>query len=419
MADRKILIIDLKSFYASCECAMRGLDPFRVNLVVADKERGNGTICLAVSPALKALGVPNRCRLFEIPKDIKYIAAKPRMKKYIEYSANIYAIYLKYFSKEDIYVYSIDEAFIDVTDYLKLYKTDELSLAKKLIKEIRDELSLIATCGIGPNLFLAKVALDIISKKSSDNIGIITHEIYDNEIIYHEPLTDFWSIGHGTAKRLAKYKVFNMYQLRLLEDDILKREFGVKGAILKEHAFGVEETTIKEIKAYKPKGKSITEGQVLFQDYTFEEGIVVVKEMALQLIMQLLDKKLCCKTIGISMRYSKDELFHGSGESYTFLTHTNSPEEITNKFVELYEESFIRGQYLRGLNLGLSGLIKEENKDFTLFNLDKDQKDYDMAKAMLEIRKKYGQTSVIKASSLDEKATALIRAKLIGGHNSE
>ena len=207
------LCIDLKTFYASVECVERKLDPFSTNLVVADESRGKGTICLAVSPKMKMLGVKNRCRLYEIPPNIKYIIAKPRMKKYIEYSANIYAIYLKYLSKEDIYVYSIDEAFLDVTKYLKFYKKDEIELAKTILKDIYDTYKLTATVGIGTNLYLAKVALDIMSKHTPTNIGYLDEEKYKLKLWHHKPLTDFWQIGKGIERRLNKRRIYDMYDI--------------------------------------------------------------------------------------------------------------------------------------------------------------------------------------------------------------
>ena len=221
------LCIDLKTFYASVECVERGLDPFNTNLVVADPERGKGTICLAISPKMKMLGVKNRCRIFEIPPTIKYIVATPRMKKYIEYSANIYAIYLKYFSKEDIHVYSIDEAFMDVTQYLKLYKLNPIDLAKKIIKDIFKTYGITATAGIGTNMYLAKIALDITAKHNPNNIGYLDEEKYKKELWHHKPLSDFWQIGRGIERRLNKMRIFDMYDIAHTTQKRLYKEFGV------------------------------------------------------------------------------------------------------------------------------------------------------------------------------------------------
>src|SRR5574344_1609470 len=211
--DKIYLCIDLKTFYASVECVERGLDPFITNLVVADPSRGSGGICLAISPAMKALGIHNRCRIFEIPKDVKYITALPRMKKYIEYSANIYGIYLKYIAKEDIHVYSIDEVFMDVTNYLSLYKLTALELAKKIMKDIFDTTGITATAGIGTNLYLTKIALDITAKHVESHIGYLDEEKYKKELWHHQPLTDFWAVGRGITKRLERLNIHDMYDI--------------------------------------------------------------------------------------------------------------------------------------------------------------------------------------------------------------
>ena len=273
------LCIDLKTFYASVECVERGLAPFNTNLVVADPDRAKGTICLAVSPKMKMLGVKNRCRVFEIPPNIKYIMATPRMKKYIEYSANIYGIYLKYFSKDDIHVYSIDEAFIDVTNYLRLYKVDAIDLAKMVIKDIFKTYGITATAGIGTNMYLAKIALDITAKHSSTNIGFLDEEKYKKELWHHRPLSDFWQIGKGIERRLNKMRIFDMYDIAHTDQKRLYKEFGVNAEYLIDHSFGRETCTIADIKKYKPKTNSITNSQVLFEDYSFDKARLVLKEM--------------------------------------------------------------------------------------------------------------------------------------------
>ena len=276
---RYYLCIDLKTFYASVECVERGLDPFNTNLVVADPDRGKGTICLAVSPKMKMLGVKNRCRVFEIPPNIKYIMATPRMKKYIEYSANIYGIYLKYFSKDDIHVYSIDEAFMDVTNYLKLYKVNAIELAKTIIKDIFKTYGITATAGVGTNMYLAKIALDITAKHSSTNIGYLDEEKYKKELWHHRPLSDFWQVGKGIERRLNKMRIFDMYDIAHTDPKKLYKEFGVNAEYLIDHSFGKESCTIADIKKYKPKTNSITNSQILFEDYSFEKARIVLKEM--------------------------------------------------------------------------------------------------------------------------------------------
>ena len=273
------LCIDLKTFYASVECVERGLDPFNTNLVVADPDRGKGTICLAVSPKMKMLGVKNRCRVFEIPPNIKYIMATPRMKKYIEYSANIYGIYLKYFSKDDIHVYSIDEAFMDVTNYLKLYKVNAIELAKTIIKDIFKTYGITATAGVGTNMYLAKIALDITAKHSSTNIGYLDEEKYKKELWHHRPLSDFWQVGKGIERRLNKMRIFDMYDIAHTDPKKLYKEFGVNAEYLIDHSLGKESCTISDIKKYKSKTNSITNSQVLFEDYSFDKARLVLKEM--------------------------------------------------------------------------------------------------------------------------------------------
>ena len=284
------LCIDLKTFYASVECVERGLDPFSTNLIVADPTRGKGSICLAVSPKMKMLGVKNRCRVFEIPSNIKYITAMPRMKKYIEYSGNIYGIYLKYFSKEDIHVYSIDEAFIDATHYLKMYNMNAIELAKTIVKNIYDEYKITAAAGVGTNLYLAKIALDITAKHSADNIGYLNEEKYINELWEHKPLTDFWQVGKGIEKRLNKMRLYNMHDIALCEQKALYKEFGINAELLIDHAWGKESCKMEDIKKYTPKNNSISNSQVLFKDYNFEKARLLVKEMVELGSLRLVEK---------------------------------------------------------------------------------------------------------------------------------
>lgn len=246
---RTYLCIDLKSFYASVECAERGLDPLTTNLVVADPDRTDKTICLAISPSMKALGIPNRCRVFQIPKGIDYIMATPRMQLYIDYSAEIYAIYLKYIAKEDIYVYSIDEAFMDVTDYLSMYQMTARELGTTIMNDVLWSLGITAACGIGTNLYLAKVALDIAAKHTDDHVGILDEETFCRQMWDHRPLTDFWRIGSGTAKTLEKYGILTMKDIAEADENLLYRLFGIDAELLIDHAWGREPTTIADIKA--------------------------------------------------------------------------------------------------------------------------------------------------------------------------
>ena len=273
------LCIDLKSFYASVECVERGLDPFQINLVVADPTRGGGAITLAASPAIKKLGVPSRGRIFEIPKDIQYIIATPRMKLYMQYSARIYKIFLKYISSEDVHVYSIDESFLDITSYLKLYNMSAKQLAKTIIDDIYNETGITATVGIETNLFLTKVALDITAKHAPDNMGYLNEDIFKQLIWHHKPITDIWMIGQGTANRLAKYGIDDLYGVAHFPQKILYKLFGVNAEYLIDHSWGNEPTEIKDIKAYKPSSNSLSNSQILFKDYNYKDAFLVMKEM--------------------------------------------------------------------------------------------------------------------------------------------
>ena len=269
------LCIDLKSFYASVECVARGLDPMTTNLVVADPERSEKTICLAITPAMKALGIKNRCRLFEIPKHVSYRIATPRMQKYIDTAADIYAIYLKYISKEDIHVYSIDEAFMDVTDYLPLYQISARQLGQRIMEDIYRTTGIRATCGVGTNLYLAKVALDIAAKHSDDFIGELDENTYRHTLWNHKPLTDFWRVGPGIAKKLEPFGIRTMKDIAEADEDFLYHLFGVDAELLIDHAWGKEPVTIADIKNYHSRTNCLTSGQVLSCDYPFDKGLQI------------------------------------------------------------------------------------------------------------------------------------------------
>ena len=277
--ERTYVCIDLKSFYASVECVRRGLDPMTTRLVVADPTRSEMTICLAVSPAMKAAGVKNRCRLYEIPEGIDYITAQPRMNSYMEVSAEIYGTYLRYVSQEDIHPYSIDECFIDATPYLELYDLTAREFADTLRSAVRAETGIPATVGIGPNLFLAKVALDISAKHAPDGVGELDARSFRESIWRHRPITDIWNIGPGIARRLAKYRVFDLKGVTEMDPDVLYGEFGVNAEYLIDHAWGVEPCTIAEIKAYEPESSSTMNGQILPCGYNFDDTLMVLREM--------------------------------------------------------------------------------------------------------------------------------------------
>ena len=414
----KYLCIDLKTFYASVECVERKLDPFSTNLVVADETRGKGTICLAVSPKMKMLGVKNRCRLYEIPPNIKYIIAKPRMKKYIEYSANIYEIYLKYLSKDDIYVYSIDEAFLDVTNYLKLYKMDEIELAKTILKDIYNTYGLTATVGIGTNLYLAKVALDIMSKHTPTNIGYLDEELYKRKLWHHKPLTDFWQIGRGIEARLNKKRIYDMYDIAHTNPKILYKEFGVNAEFLIDHSWGKETCTIKDIKNYKTKNTSISNSQVLFEDYSFENARLVLKEMVELNSIKLVEKNLITDTIGLYIGYSKN-IINSTGGSMKLTNYTNTYSDLMAYFLKLYDSTTNKTVPIRRIGVSFNRLVSDEAQQLSLFeNQEKITKERKIELAISNIKQKLGKNAIVRGMDLENGATTILRNKLIGGHNA-
>lgn len=414
----KYLCIDLKTFYASVECVERKLDPFSTNLVVADETRGKGTICLAVSPKMKMLGVKNRCRLYEIPPNIKYIIAKPRMKKYIEYSANIYAIYLKYLSKDDIYVYSIDEAFLDVTNYLKFYKMDEIELAKTILKDIYNTYGLTATVGIGTNLYLAKVALDIMSKHTPTNIGYLDEELYKRKLWHHKPLTDFWQIGRGIEARLNKKRIYDMYDIAHTNPKILYKEFGVNAEFLIDHSWGRETCTIKDIKNYKTKNTSISNSQVLFEDYSFENARLVLKEMVELNSIKLVEKNLITDTISLYIGYSKN-IINSTGGSMKLANYTNTYSDLMAYFLKLYDSTTNKTVPIRRIGVSFNRLVSDEAQQLSLFeNQEKITKERKIELAISNIKQKLGKNAIVRGMDLENGATTILRNKLIGGHNA-
>ena len=411
------LCIDLKTFYASVECVERGLDPFNTNLVVADKTRGKGTICLAVSPKMKMLGVKNRCRIFEIPPTINYIVAMPRMRKYIEYSANIYAIYLKYFAKEDIHVYSIDEAFMDATKYLKLYKTNPIELAKTIIKDVFKTYGITATAGVGTNMYLAKIALDITAKHNPNNIGYLDEEKYKKELWQHKPLSDFWQIGKGIERRLNKMRIFTMYDVAHAEPKKLYKEFGVNAEYLIDHSWRKESCTIADIKKYKPKTNSISNSQVLFEDYSFIKARLVLKEMVELGSLRLIENNLVTDTVGLYIGYSKDAI-KSTGGTKKIINYTNIYSELLKAFLEIYDKTTNRNVAIRRIGINFANVIETENVQLSLFtDQEKIDKERKLELAMCSIKNKMGKNTIIRGMNLEEGATTMVRNKLIGGHN--
>ena len=411
------ICIDLKSFYASVECVERGLDPFKVNLIVADPTRTEKTICLAASPAIKALGVPNRCRVFQIPKDIQYIMAPPRMRLYIHYSARVYAIYLKYFAPEDIHVYSVDEAFMDVTHYLSLYKKPVRDLAVSILKDIKDTLGLTATCGIGTNLYLAKIALDITAKHADDFIGELTEETYKEQLWDHQPLTDFWMVGRGTVSRLARVGIFTMRDIAMADEALLFRLFGVNAEILMDHAWGIEPVIMEDIKKYRAKSRSISSGQVLARDYNYKDCRLIVKEMCDLLCLELVKQHKITDHIALSLGFSFNLDRRPLSVSEKLTVTTSSNRILTEAMMGLFDRIADPSLYYRRVNLSFDNLKDEEMEQMDLFTdpqvMAKDRK---LQQAALDIKERYGKNALLKGMNLEDAGTTIERNSQVGGH---
>ena len=419
MKERSYLCIDLKSFYASVECVERNLDPMTTNLVVADLSRTEKTICLAITPAMKKLGIANRCRIFEIPKHIKYIAAVPRMQLYIDYASEIYAIYLKYIAKEDIHVYSIDEAFMDVTDYLTLYDMTARELGKTILNEIYVNLGIRATCGIGPNLYLTKIALDITAKHADDFIGELSEESYRELLWNHRPLTDFWRVGKGIARKLETYGIFTMKDIAHTDENLLYRLFGVDAELLIDHAWGREPVTISDIKSYKAQSNCLSSGQVLSCSYTYEECKLIVKEMADLLCLDLVDKGLVTKSLTLHLGYDNRLGAPPAHGSIMLDDETSADILIVPAVVRLYERIANPSLTIKRVNLTFNHVVPEEFHQYNFFtdaeSLEKNRK---IQKAVISIKHKYGKNAILKGMNLEEHATTMERNTQIGGHRS-
>lgn len=413
------LCIDLKSFYASVECVERGWDPLTARLVVADPERSEKTICLAVSPALKQMGVPNRCRVFQIPKEIPYKMAPPRMQLYIDYAAEIYGVYLKYIAKEDIQVYSIDEAFLDVTDYLHLYQMTAVELGRKIMQDILDTTGIPAACGVGTNLYLAKVALDILAKHETDRIAYLDEARYREKLWKHKPLTDFWRVGRGTVERLSNMGICTMKEIAHARESLLYKSFGIDAELLIDHAWGREPVTIADIKAYRPKNTSFSSGQVLPRDYEYEEGVLVVKEMADLLCLDLVDQGLVTSHISLVIGYSNQKCFEPAKGSTTLRSATSSNRRLLSYVEQLYRRIVRPGAYIRRITLTYTGVMTEDYQQFDLFSdPEETEKDVKAQRAVISIKQRYGRNAILKGMNLEESATTIERNGQIGGHKS-
>lgn len=491
MSERTYIAIDLKSFYASVECVERGFDPLTTNLVVADESRTEKTICLAVSPSLKAYGISGRARLFEVNQKVKEInrerlkkagyfnndsfydeevkknpacalnfyIAPPRMSYYMKYSSKIYSIYLKYVSKEDIHVYSIDEVFIDVTSYLKNYQMTARDLALCMVKDVLIQTGITATCGIGTNLYLCKVAMDIVAKHMpADKDGVRIAELdemsYRKLLWDHQPLTDFWRIGRGITKQLNNHGMYTMGDIArtsLTNEDKLYKLFGINAELIIDHAWGYEPTTIKDIKAYKPISNSLSSGQVLKEPYTFEKGRLIIKEMTDLLALDLVSKKVVCDQIVLTVGYDVSclEYYHGEvkedfyGRRAPKMAHgsenigeyTSSTKLIMDAVLRLYDRIVDKDLLVRRMYVVANHVVSEDDiketdtseqlnifEDYEATEKNREaikkerQKEKKMQQAILKIQKKYGKNALLKANSLEEGATTIERNNTIGGH---
>ena len=415
--NRVYFVIDMKSFFASVECAERGLDAMTTNLVVADIERSDTTICLAVSPSMKSLGVKNRCRFYEIPKDMEYIIAKPRMKKYIEYAAEIYAIYLKYIDKRDIHVYSIDECIIDVTDYLKIYKTKAKDFAKLLMTEIWENLGIPSTTGIGSNIYLAKIALDITAKHSLDRIGWLTEEKFIKELWNHRPLTDFWGISRGISERLARFGIYDMKGIANTSESLLYDEFGINAELLIDHAWGRETCLMEDIKNYKGKSRSISNSQILPCNYSYAQAKIVIQEMIQDGCYRLAREHLSTRLMHIYLGYGDDR---STTKGTIRMSETTNLYSIISGYADrLFDEVYKdKTKPVRKISYDFDSLVSENSEQYDLFsNNEKIEKEKKLTRSILNIQDRFGKNSLLKGIDLKESATQRDRNKMVGGHN--
>ncbi len=445
---KSFIAIDLKSFYASVECVERGLDPLKAKLVVADESRTDKTICLAVSPALKALGISGRARLYEVKQKAEdFIIAVPRMAFYISYSTRIYNIYLRHIAEEDIHVYSIDEVFIDATPYLKNYGLSARELAQKIIKEIYEETGITATAGIGTNLYLAKVAMDILAKheeldENGTRIAELDEMSYRRRLWGHRPLTDFWRVGKGYARRLETAGLYTMGDVALCsekDEDYLYKMFGVNAEPLIDHAWGWEPCEISEIKAYRPSTNSFSSGQVLKEPYSFERARVVALEMAEEVSLGLLAKKMTTDQVILTVGYDVTSLPGYKGETktdfygrivpkpahgtYNLTRNTSSAHLIVEVVAKLFDEKVDRELKIRRLTIDVNHVKREgdnEPRQLGLFDeeIDEDELEKEKRKeeAVLKIKRKYGKNAILKGINFEEGATGRERNAQIGGH---
>ena len=410
--------IDQKSFFATVECVARDLDPMTTKLVVADPERSSNTLCLAITPAMKALGIQNRCRVRDIPPYIEYITAPPRMQLYIDCAAAIHKVLMKYVAPEDIHVYSIDESFLDMTPYLKLYGLPPRELARMIMQDIKDTVGTISTCGIGTNLYLCKVALDLLAKHDPEGIAFLDERSYRDKLWKHKPITDFWRVSHGTAGRLSRYGITTMQQVAECREDLLYNCFGIDAELLIDHAWGRESTKMSDIKNYRSKSKSMSSGQVLMRDYTPKEALVIVKEMCDNLCLDMVSKKVVTQSVSLYVGYSHAYGTEGAKGTVKLSSETNAYSIIVPAVAALYQRIINPSYAIRRIGLCCHGITSDQGA-FQL-NMFEDTTKQVKAKAIqetiLEIKAKYGKNSILKGMNYEEAATGRERNMQIGGH---
>ena len=413
---RVYFVIDARSFYASVECADRGLDAMTTKLVVADSSRTDKTICLAVSPALKALGVKNRCRLFQVPKEYDFIIAKPRMKRYIEVAASIYKIYLRHISKEDMHVYSIDEIILDVTDYLSLYNIRAKAFALMLMGEVKKELGIPMTCGIGTNMYLAKIASGITAKHSNDGIGWLDEEKFLKTLQNHTPLTDFWQISRGIASRLEKHGIYDMEGIRKTEEDVLYKEFGINAELIIDHAYGREPTTMQDIKNYKGQSHSIGTGQILPNGYIHRDAKLVLKEMVDSMCLEMGRQGVVSNLCIVDINYD-DNTYDREHFTVRIGSLTNLSSHFLKPVADAFDDHTDWNRKIRRINIAFGNICHEDFEQYDLFaDLEAVDKEKSVRDVLLQISDIYGKNAVLRGMDFKKEATRRERNAMIGGH---
>lgn len=415
---RNILSIDLKSFFASCECVARGLDPFNYPLVVANPKQGKGAITLAVTPFLKKKGIKSRGRLYEIPDNVKYEIVQPRMSYYIEMSKKVISVYLDFVAKEDLYVYSIDECFLDVTSYLKMYGKTDLELAEIILNKITEKTGLTATCGIGPNILLAKVAMDIEAKKYKNGIAKWNYQDIEKKLWSIKPLSKMWGIGSRMEKRLNALGIYTIGELANYNKNKLRSTFGIIGQELWEHANGIDLSTIGSLNKTKPIDKSYSNSQILFKDYNQNNIFIIIREMVDVVSKRLRTSNKQAAVVGLAIGYSKT-IGGGFYHVISLDTPTDSNKEIL-AICELLFNKFYNGSPIRKVGVSLGKLSTRDSIQLNLFdNLDNVTKEFNKDTTIDLIANKFGKNSILRASSLLTDSTIKERNKKIGGHNAE